>query len=224
MRCLLAAGLPVRAGCRTPEKGREAVGDVAGDVEFVRFDVGDEASFADAIGDASVVVSALGAGESLNLLGPTQIDGLGAARLMRYAAGMAAVEQMVMVSSIGVGKPFGFPAALLNLFGGVLLWKGYAEGAMERAAADAGKQYFTVRPGGMERAQDDFKDQNNIVLKPRGSLNGGVISRLQVAEIITAAVTNPEVSRNLCVEAVTDKAVDRQPPLELLKAMGGVRT
>lgn len=219
VRTLLSAGVPVRAGCRSPSSGRKAVGDVDGDgdVEYVKFDVTDEGTYADAIGDARVVVSALGAGESLNLLGPTKVDGLGCARLMRFAATAAAVEQLVMVSSIGVGKPFGFPAALLNLFGGVLLWKGYAEAAMERAAAEAGKAYFTVRPGGMERAKDDFKEENNIVLKPRGSLSGGVISRLQVAEIVTAAILDPDVARCVCVEAVTDKLVDRKEPLELLK-------
>lgn len=217
VRALLSAGVPVRAGCRSPSSGRSAVGAADGDIEYVKFDVGDEETYADAIGDARVVVSAMGAGESLNLLGPAKVDGLGCARLMRFAATAAAVEQLVMVSSIGVGKPFGFPAALLNLFGGVLLWKGYAEAAMERAAAEAGKAYFTVRPGGMERAKDDFKNENNIVLKPRGSLSGGVISRLQVAEIVTAAILDPDVARCVCVEAVTDKLVDRKEPLELLK-------
>jgi uncharacterized protein YbjT (DUF2867 family) len=216
VRELAAAGVPVRAGCRDEARARAAVGAGVGNVSYVGFDVKDEDGFVAAIGDAKVVISALGASEGLNLLQFAQVDGFGVAKLMKAAAGVDAVERMMIVSSIGVGKPFGFPAALLNLFGGVLLWKEYSENAMIRAAAATGKEYFIVRPGGMERAKDDFKETHNVVLKPKGALSGGVISRLQVAELIAAAVRNPEKSRNKIAEAVAETTEPKKDYVELL--------
>lgn len=56
--------------------------------------------------------------------------------------------------------------------------------------------YTIVRPGGMERPQDDFKDTHNITLAARDSLFGGQISRLQVAEVVGAALENQELAEN----------------------------
>ncbi len=51
------------------------------------------------------------------------------------------------VTSLGTGK-LGFPAGVLNLFWGVLLWKRKAEEALEAS----GMTYTIVRPGGKRRA------------------------------------------------------------------------
>lgn len=226
VRELANSGVEVRAGCRSVARAREAVGKLdaaaAALVSYVDFDVGDQDGYAAAISDAQVVVSALGSTEGLNLLSFAQVDGLGVARLMKFAAQMRAVKQLVIVSSIGVGRPFGFPAALLNLFGGVLLWKGYSERVMRRAVAGAGSSsYFIVRPGGMERAQDDFMETRNAVLKPRGSLSGGVISRLQVAKIVCAAILHPDAARNKTVEAVAEATA---PKVDIVDLLHGVHT
>ena len=53
-----------------------------------------------------------------------------------------------------------------------------------------------VRPGGMERPQDDYKLTNNVKLLPRDTLFGGQVSRLQVAELIGAAVANTNIAEN----------------------------
>lgn len=55
----------------------------------------------------------------------------------------------------------------------------------------------------MERPTDAYKRTHNVRLATRDKLFGGQVSRLQVAELIAAAVTNPEaaenkVSRPLC--------------------------
>lgn len=217
VRELAGAGVAVRAGCRDEARARKAVGEGVGNVDYVGFDVKDESGFAEAIGDAPVVISALGASEGLNLLQFAQVDGFGVAKLMKAAAAIDSVAQLMLVSSIGVGKPFGFPAALLNLFGGVLLWKQYSENVMMNAAADAGKDYFIVRPGGMERAKDDFVDTHNVLLKPKGALSGGVISRLQVAKLVAAAVQNPNASKNKTVEAVAETTAPKTEYVELLQ-------
>ena len=38
--------------------------------------------------------------------------------------------------------------------------------------------YTIVRPGGMERPQDDYKVTHNVALSPRDTLFGGQVSRL----------------------------------------------
>lgn len=81
----------------------------------------------------------------------------------------------MLVTSLGTGK-FGWPAGALNLFWGVLFWKRQAEAALEKS----GMAYTIVRPGGMERPTDDYKKTHNVVLKPRDSIFGGQVSRLQV--------------------------------------------
>ena len=53
-----------------------------------------------------------------------------------------------------------------------------------------------VRPGGMERPQDDYKLTNNMKLLPRDTLFGGQVSRLQVAELIGAAVADTDIAEN----------------------------
>ncbi len=35
--------------------------------------------------------------------------------------------------------------------------------------------YTIVRPGGMERPKDDYKETHNLVLKPRDSIFGGQV-------------------------------------------------
>lgn len=69
-----------------------------------------------------------------------------------------------------------------------------------------------MRPGGLERQNDDFKNTHNIKLESRNVLGGGVISRLQVAELIVAAIQNPDVAKNKTVEAVAETEA---PKLEL---------
>ncbi len=80
----------------------------------------------------------------------------------------------------------------LNLFGGILFQKRRAEKALE----DSGLQYVIVRPGGMERPTDDYKLTHNVRLATRDTLFGGLVSRLQVAELVSAAIANPSLTEN----------------------------
>lgn len=114
---------------------------------------------------------AVGAPESATLdsSAPRRIDGDGSISLIE-AASSAGVEQFVLVTSLGTGK-FGFPAAALNLFWGVLTQKRRAEEALERS----GMNYCIVRPGGMERPKDDYKLTHQLTVKPRDSVFGGQV-------------------------------------------------
>lgn len=51
-----------------------------------------------------------------------------------------------MITSLGTGK-VGFPASVLNLFGGILSYKREAEKALETS----GMAYSIVRPGERQR-------------------------------------------------------------------------
>ena len=80
----------------------------------------------------------------------------------------------------------------MNLFGGVLSQKRRAEKALESSCM----AYTIVRPGGMERPQDDYKETHNLRLAPRDSTFGGQVSRLQVAELVGAMLSSGELAEN----------------------------
>lgn len=212
-RLLTEAGIPVLAGCRSESK-LDLLGLPSELATFVSYNA--ESEQTPDFGAATAVVCCLGAAEVFSLTAPGRIDGFGSARLLRAAAAAPSVKHISMVSSIGVGNPLAFPAGILNLFGGVLLWKDYAERALRAAAKENGKSYFIVRPGGLERAKDDFGDTHNIKLYPAGSQGGGVISRLQIAQLIVEVIKNPQIAENKTVEATAETTAPKRELPELI--------
>ena len=101
---------------------------------------------------------------------------------MLTSSGTAKRAHTILLSSAG----------LLNLFWGVLIFKKKAEKALQAS----GIPYVIVRPGGMERPTDAYKRTHNVKLATRDQLFGGQVSRLQVAELIAAAVSNPDIAEN----------------------------
>jgi len=243
VRELLSRGIKVRAGVRSLDKGEEVftVSDEDEDDEYgesssfegyltpaeanrltlVEFNLGPETSddeVAEALQGASSVVCCLGAPESIGgLLQVKKIDGEATQKLIRAAQISSSVRQFVMVSSLGTGKS-GWPASVLNLFGGILTVKRGSEVALE----DSGLDYLIVRPGGMERPTDEYKETHNVILKAANTTFGGQVSRLQVAELISAAVTNPGVSRNKIVEVIAETTAEQRSYSELLASIPGV--
>jgi len=241
VRELLSRGIKVRAGVRSLDKGEEIFTVSEEDDEedeygegtafegyltpaeanrltLVEFNLGPETTddeVAESLEGASSVVCCLGAPESLGgLLQVKKIDGDATKKLIRAAQIAPSVRQFVMVSSLGTGKS-GWPASVLNLFGGILTVKRGSEVALE----DSGLDYLIVRPGGMERPTDSYKDTHNVILQPADTLFGGQVSRLQVAELIAAAVTNPGASRNKIVEAIAETTAEQRSYSELLASI-----
>ena len=66
-------------------------------------------------------------------------------------------------------------AAVLNLFGGILIQKRRAEVALE----NSGLNYVIVRPGGMERPTDSYKETHNVRLSKADTLFGGQVRLLR---------------------------------------------
>ncbi|KAK9791631.1 hypothetical protein WJX73_009116 [Symbiochloris irregularis] len=209
VRELLMKGLNVRAGVRNVQKAQGFLntasqygilpGNASRRIKLVEYDLSDEQSVANAIGNAGRVVQAIGAPES-DLFGlvtgatPRKVEGDGAINIVN-ASKQLGVQQYIMVTSMGTGKT-GFPASLLNLFGGVLSQKRRAEKALE----ESGIAYTIVRPGGMERPPDTYKRTHNVVLAPRDTWFGGLVSRLQVAELVATAATNAGLAENKVLE------------------------
>lgn len=210
VRELLARGFRVRAGVRNPEKAEQleslapSFGPLtqqeASRLTIVYLDLEDPDTILPALGRASSVVCAVGAAESefTDLTAPKRIDFEGSTALVEAAAA-SGVQRFILVTSLGTGK-LGFPAGLLNAFGGVLTFKRKTEEALEKS----GMIYTIVRPGGMERPKDDYKEKNNVRLAKRDTLFGGQVSRLQVAELIGAALESPDLAVNKCLEVVAE--------------------
>jgi uncharacterized protein YbjT (DUF2867 family) len=74
----------------------------------------------------------------------------------------------------------------------VLFFKREAEKALETS----GMAYTILRPGGMERPTDSYKNTHNMKLSPRDTTFGGQVSRLQVAELVGACLDNPDLAAN----------------------------
>ncbi|CAI5521849.1 unnamed protein product [Closterium sp. Naga37s-1] len=229
VREAIKAGFKVRAGVRSLTKADEVLTDLPSppkkglfdlffgkeaDVELVEFDIFDPESVEEAIGNAGKVVCAIGASENLlNVSGPYSVDKVATENLINASAELG-VNQFIMISSIGTGK-FGFPASLLNLFWGVLFWKAQAE----KTLIASGVPYLIIRPGGMERPTDSFKETHNLKLEEGGTLTGGQVSTLQIAELVAVALNKPNLAANKVVEAVAETTAPEESIESLLAAI-----
>ncbi|PPS11364.1 hypothetical protein GOBAR_AA09267 [Gossypium barbadense] len=190
---LLKLGFRVRAGVRSAQKAETLVQK--------------QDTIAPAIGNASVVICCIGASEKeiFDITGPYRID-YQATKNLIDAATAVKVNHFILVSSLGTNK-VGFPAAILNLFWGVLIWKRKAEEAL----IASGLPYTIVRPGGMERPTDAFKETHNITLSTEDTLFGGL-----VAELMACMAKNRSRSYCKVVEVVAETTAPLRPMEELL--------
>ncbi len=120
VRLLTDANVPVLAGCRDAKKLTDQNDSPL--ITHVPYNALNET--VPSLDPATVVVSALGSVESIDVRTFARVDGYGTKRLLEAACATDSVKQIMMVSSIGVGSLFKWPASMLNLLGGVLIWKG----------------------------------------------------------------------------------------------------
>ncbi|XLR24428.1 hypothetical protein S83_052328, partial [Arachis hypogaea] len=57
-----------------------------------------------------------------------------------------------------------------------------------------------VRPGGMERPTNSYKETHNLTLSTEDTLFGGQVSNLQVAELMAVMANNPDLAYCKIVE------------------------
>nr|KJB32202.1 hypothetical protein B456_005G229200 [Gossypium raimondii]KJB32204.1 hypothetical protein B456_005G229200 [Gossypium raimondii] len=224
VRELLKLGFRVRAGVRSAQKAETLVQSVkqlkldpegttpVEKLEIVECDLEKQDTIAPAIGNASVVICCIGASEKeiFDITGPYRID-YQATKNLIDAATAVKVNHFILVSSLGTNK-VGFPAAILNLFWGVLIWKRKTEEAL----IASGLPYTIVRPGGMERPTDAFKETHNITLSTEDTLFGGLVSNLQVAELMACMAKNRSLSYCKVVEVVAETTAPLRPMEKLL--------
>ncbi|ESQ48005.1 hypothetical protein EUTSA_v10020309mg [Eutrema salsugineum] len=233
VRELLKLGFRVRAGVRSAQRAASLVQSVkemklqntdegtqpVEKLEIVECDLEKKDSIQPALGNASVVICCIGASEKeiSDITGPYRIDYLATKNLVD-AASSAKVNNFILVTSLGTNK-FGFPAAILNLFWGVLCWKRKAEEAL----IASGLNYAIVRPGGMERPTDAYKETHNLTLALDDTLFGGQVSNLQVAELLACMAKNPQLSFSKIVEVVAETTAPLTPIEKLLEKIPSKR-
>nr|XP_023918868.1 protein TIC 62, chloroplastic-like [Quercus suber] len=228
VRELLKLGFQVRAGVRSAQRAETLVQSVkqmklnvenasegtqsVEKLALVECDLEKQDQIGPALGNASVVICCIGASEKevFDITGPYRIDYLAAKNLID-AATVAKVKHFVLLTSLGTNK-VGFPAAILNLFWGVLIWKRKAEEAL----LASGLPYTIVRPGGMERPTDAYKETHNITLSQDDTLFGGQVSNLQVAELMAVMAKNRSLSYCKVVEVIAETTAPLTPMEELL--------
>ncbi|KAJ0980340.1 hypothetical protein J5N97_008595 [Dioscorea zingiberensis] len=225
VRELLKLGFRVRAGVRNAQRAETLVksvqqmklDDSSGStpvekLEIVQCDLENQSGIKPAIGNASIVICCIGASEKeiFDITGPYRIDYKATENLIN-AATVAKVDHFILLTSLGTNK-IGFPAAILNLFWGVLIWKRKAEEAL----IASGLPYTIVRPGGMERPTDAFKETHNITLAYEDTLFGGLVSNLQVAELMACMAKNRSLSYCKVVEVIAETTAPLTPMEKLL--------
>ncbi|CAL9022077.1 unnamed protein product [Prunus brigantina] len=224
VRELLKLGFQVRAGVRSAQRAETLVQSVkqmkldsegtqpVEKLKIVECDLEKPDQIGPALGNASVVLCCIGASEKevFDVTGPYRIDYLATKNLIE-AATVAKVNHFILLTSLGTNK-IGFPAAILNLFWGVLIWKRKAEEAL----IASGLPYTIVRPGGMERPTDAYKETHNTTLSKEDTLFGGQVSNLQVAELLASAAKNRAVSYFKVVEVIAETTAPLTPLEDLL--------
>ncbi|KAL5077669.1 hypothetical protein RYX36_016653 [Vicia faba] len=188
-------------------------------LEIVECDLEKPNQIGSALGNASTVICTIGASEKeiFDITGPCRID-YKATKNLVDAATVAKVNHFILVTSLGTNK-FGFPAAILNLFWGVLIWKRKAEEAL----LASGIPYTIVRPGGMERPTDAYKEKHNVTLSTEDTLFGGQVSNLQVAELMATMAKNPDLSYCKIVEVIAETTAPLTPAEKLLTTIPSQR-
>ncbi|KAJ8621043.1 hypothetical protein MRB53_029572 [Persea americana] len=234
VRELLKLGFRVRAGVRSVQKAESLVQSVkelkldgaastsgtqpVEKLELVECDLERDA-IGPAIGNSSIVICCIGASEKevFDFTGPYRIDYQAAKRLVD-AATAAKVNHFILLTSLGTNK-IGFPASILNLFWGVLIWKRKAEEAL----IASGLPYTIVRPGGMERPTDAYKETHNLVLANEDTYFGGQVSNLQVAELMAFMAQDRSLSFCKVVEVIAETTAPLTPMGELLSKIPSQR-
>ncbi|XP_059653951.1 protein TIC 62, chloroplastic [Cornus florida] len=228
VRELLKLGFRVRAGVRSAQRAESLVQSVqqmkfgievtsegskpTEKLEIVECDLEKQDQIGPALGNSSIIICCIGASEKevFDITGPYRID-YQATKNLIDAATVAKVNHFILLTSLGTNK-VGFPAAILNLFWGVLIWKRKAEEAL----LASGLPYTIVRPGGMERPTDAYKETHNVTLSEEDTLFGGQVSNLQVAELMAFMAKNRSLSYCKVVEVIAETTAPLTPMGELL--------
>eukprot|EP01018_Ginkgo_biloba_P039813 Gb_41706 [translate_table: standard] len=191
-KALLGSGgkYEVHALVRSRERAAKALGNEASKVNFIDGDITKEETLQPACQGMDAVVCTVGARAGWRLPGfdqntPKHLDFLGVKKLSEAAAS-AMVPKFVLISSLGVTRPW-FPVSIfLNTFMGRLLtWKLKGEDALRQAYNKHEHiNYYIVRPGGLTNKQGGKRG----IIADQGDKGVGFIPRVDVARVVLACV------------------------------------
>ncbi|MEZ5515460.1 MAG: SDR family oxidoreductase [Steroidobacteraceae bacterium] len=135
----LAQGYRVRALVRNEPRARDLLGDK---VQLFVGDVRDPSSMASAFRGADYVISALGSNSRRDPENKPEYIDYGGTKSIAELSKAAGVQQLVVVSSMGVTDP---DHALNKLLDNIMVWKLRGEDAVRAS----GVRYTIVRPAGL---------------------------------------------------------------------------
>ncbi|XLT57291.1 hypothetical protein HN873_049895, partial [Arachis hypogaea] len=92
-----------------------------------------------------------------------------------------------------------------------------------KSLIDAATVAKIVRPRGMERPTDSYKETYNLTLSTEDTLFGGQVSNLQVAELMAVMAKNPDLAYCKIVEVVEETTAPLNPTEELLAKISSQR-
>lgn len=207
VRLLEAAGYTVRGGTRNPQRAQERHGNIA---QWVQYDALDTSSVEAAVTGVDRVVSALG-GRGLVGAGSPQFIEYLAVRNLTEAATRHDVKQFVLLGAANTG-PFEDHTRTPRT-GLLLYWKTKGEEFLKFS----GVPYTIVGASGL---RNEPREGPGVRLLPRANYKWpGFVSRFRVAEVMTAALADPD-ALNTAFALIWDDAI---PPGEMSGAFADLQ-
>ncbi len=188
----LAQGYRVRALVRNEPRARDLLGDK---VQLFVGDVRDPSSMASAFRGADYVISALGSNSRRDPENKPELIDYGGTKSIAELAQAAGVQQLVVVSSMGVTDP---DHTLNKLLDNIMVWKLRGEEAVRAS----GVRYTIVRPAGLSVEPGGVQGIRLTQGDPKG-----VVAQIPRADVaaVCLAVLGRRVAYNTTFEVMGDK-------------------
>ncbi|CAI6006158.1 unnamed protein product [Closterium sp. NIES-65] len=223
---LLAAGFKVRAGVEEADKDAmkqllaqlkpQISADDAKRLTLVQYSARDADFTAQAMAGAGTVVVTLGRAEngagSAGVVSPQD-----ALDLLR-AAEAARAGQYVLLTDFaqGSGARDGSVVSSMLAFLGSIGRRGVSYSGLATALADSEISYSIVRTGFCDGVPDSFMARSQLVVGAEGSIKSGKISRVQVAQLVAALLSDPEMARDKALDVVASESAEATPLRDML--------
>jgi len=194
---LLGRGYQVRALLVKPFDPPQPPGLQKEGVELSYGDLASVESLAKVMEGAHFVISAIGSRKPFSKKENDKIDNMGNQNLAK-AAKKKGIQQIVVISSIGVGESRKAVALMSKIFMGPIL---KAKEKSERFIKTLGIDYTIIRPGGYASRELSGK----TVFGEGGNFSGR-ITRKQIAKVCVDVLTTPSM-KNRTLEVVDESTV-----------------
>ncbi|CAI5512987.1 unnamed protein product [Closterium sp. Naga37s-1] len=223
---LLAAGFKVRAGVEEADKDAmkqllaqlkpQISADDAKRLTLVQYSARDADFTAQAMAGAGTVVVTLGRAEngagSAGVVSPQD-----ALDLLRAAEAARAAQYVLLTDfAQGSGARDGSVVSSMLAFLGSIGRRGVSYSGLATALAESEISYSIVRTGFCDGVPDSFMARSQLVVGAEGSINSGKTSRVQVAQLVAALLSDPEMARDKALDVVASESAKATPLRDML--------